>query len=67
MSCRAQPGRPKGVPAESKHPYPHLESRTVSHHDESPYFFQNRPTPTRTCTVFSPGFGVANPAFEICR
>src|SRR5271157_1196542 len=28
---------------------------------------QNLPTPTLTCTVFSPGFGTASPAFEICR
>ncbi len=28
---------------------------------------QNRPTPTRTCTVFNPGFGFASPAFEICK
>ena len=28
---------------------------------------QNRPTPTLTCTVFSPGFGVASPAFDICK
>jgi hypothetical protein len=31
------------------------------------YFLQKRPTPTLTCTVFSPGFGVASPAFDICR
>lgn len=37
--------------------------------DALPYFLalQNRPTPTRTCTVFSPGFGVASPAFDMCR
>ena len=27
---------------------------------------KNFPIPTRTCTVFTPGFGVANPAFEMC-
>jgi hypothetical protein len=31
------------------------------------YFLQNLPTPTLTCTVFSPGFGTASPAFEICK
>ena len=31
------------------------------------YFLQNLPTPTRTCTVFIPGFGVASPAFETCK
>jgi hypothetical protein len=36
---------------------------------EVPHYrpLQNLPTPTRTCTVFSPGFGTASPAFEICR
>ena len=41
--------------------------RKPSAGSRQPYFLQNLPTPTRTCTVFSPGFGVASPAFEICR
>src|SRR5713101_6276088 len=38
-------------------------SRTTRYH----HFLQNLPTPTLTCTVFSPGFAVASPAFDICR
>ena len=31
------------------------------------YFFpKNFPNPNRTCTVFTPGFGTVNPAFEMC-
>lgn len=31
------------------------------------HFLQNLPTPTLTCTVFSPGFSAASPALEICK
>jgi hypothetical protein len=31
------------------------------------YFFEkNFPNPKRTCTVLMPGFGVVNPALEMC-
>ena len=31
------------------------------------YFFpKNFPNPSRTCTVFTPGFGTVSPAFEMC-
>jgi hypothetical protein len=65
------------------HPQRYQGALTMHPHDRSPRLCfspclcasvvgyclprQNRPTPTRTCTVFSPGFGVASPAFEICK
>jgi len=34
---------------------------------EPNYFLaQNFPTPSRNCSVFIPGFGDDNPAFEMC-
>jgi hypothetical protein len=38
-----------------------VSSLTVVH------FFQNLPTPNRTCTVFNPGLKSPSPAFDMCR